>query len=1479
MTHCQRSIRLLLACLFVASALAAAEPGAGGAEALGEPSYPKERVAFRGALYFVATSNTRSAGLWRADETARTAVPFRELGIELNGEVTGLAASNDALLFGLRTAESLELWRTDGTIGGTQRVAALAPPGTLYEPANIPTMTASGGRCYFVVAEKGSSTLWASDGSAPGTVALRAEPAGFRDVVSLGRGVVFTTLKKGMLVVSVSEGTLASTQSLHGVECTTPGKPVVTAGRAWFVCQSRFGTRLQTTDGTERGLRVVPLTTATYGFEMSSIVPVAGGVSFLLGKYDAPNLWFSDGTPEGTTTLLEASDFDGFGSIGAFRNGVVFSARGPAASLWFSDGTRAGTRPLYPGALSSPGALASSFLAAGNRLFFALSTDDTGTEPWVTDGTAGGTRLVRDIFSVTPGAGTGSSLPNEFSEFNGLLVFVANDGLHGRELWRSDGTPDGTWLVANVHVEGSISGRVVDESDARPIAAATVEVYDSNRAGSVPLQTARTAEDGSYSATGLPSSYYYYVRATSPSGHVSEVWPDAVSVDGALAAATPVRVRAGEITPSIDFALHKGGTVRGNVRLTGGGSLSGVGIRVLDGNGRVVSSAASKADGSYESGSGLTTGSYFVQAIGSPSYTDQLFEALPCGVGCDPLKGTAVAVDGTSGRSKVDFTLGVRPTVRGRVVDSYSHKPIEGALIDARSTGKSWATAQADAEGNFVLRAPEGDVTLVASAQDHFRQVYPGVDCTPNCPAGGTVLQLKPGTELSGIDFALLREAMTFTGVATDAGTKLPLPGVRVEAIGDGWGTEAFATTDETGRYELHVLTYSSSIYLIVKPGGGYAGAIQGGSSCSGRCVVSRGTRFVPKGGSVVSGVDFSLERGGVALSGTVVARQSGAPVAGAEVEIYDRLGVPVQAWARPYSSKLVTGSDGRYDSGPILATGTHFVQITTAHGFVRELYSGMPSCDPYRTCSVRDGTPVNVTSSAASVANFQLLRQGVLSGRVYDHATGKGLPGAKVRLCLASFFSRCEEDTLTDVNGHYEAVAIPDGRYTVTASRSTHLARRYGGPICGDCDDEDGLSFDMAPGKRFDDVDFALERPGTMSGRVFDAATGKPIRAATLEIYSPEFSFVRVGAVQSDANGEYRADGLLEGTYFVAARSTDYATSSHAGRACTTWGCGDRELGNAVRVRFGMNTPDVNIPMFVNGTLRIAVVDKATGNPIARASVSIYGDSDSPLNTPTQTDAAGLVSYNVPPGAYRIMVNPEGSAVSFLYPGIVRWAKDFYSGSSVVVSPGKTADVRFEIAGVRIEAVIPPAAVIGAAATIDIRGSGFDAGAAKPKVTFGGVEGIVQSVTAWTLRVTPPAGLSGAVDLVVTNSNGVSATAPSKFHFLSTCVKPSISIRNPVIAIARGDRASLEVTITGGSPPFHVTWTQIINERSSYELSGTRETFEVRPLETTSYGLMVRNACGLGGWMGDPAIRVDVGNPLPLTAPLELTRGHGARP
>jgi ELWxxDGT repeat protein len=80
-----------------------------------------------------------------------------------------------------------------------------------------------------------------------------------------------------------------------------------------------------------------------------------------------------------------------------------------------------------------------------NVVYFHASESGTGSELWRSDGTGGGTYLVKDIRP-----GPESSSPYNVTAFKNNLYLSANDGANGYELWRSDGTTSGTFLLKDI---------------------------------------------------------------------------------------------------------------------------------------------------------------------------------------------------------------------------------------------------------------------------------------------------------------------------------------------------------------------------------------------------------------------------------------------------------------------------------------------------------------------------------------------------------------------------------------------------------------------------------------------------------------------------------------------------------------------------------------------------------------------------------------------------------------------------------------------------------------------------------------------------------------------------------------------------------------------------------------------------------------------------------------------------------------------
>lgn len=87
-------------------------------------------------------------------------------------------------------------------------------------------------------------------------------------------------------------------------------------------------------------------------------------------------------------------------------------------------------------------------------LFFAANDGDHGYELWKTDGTPDGTEMVKDINSTGDGIVVDIDNMLTVESVNGIVFFAANDGTNGVELWKSDGTEAGTVMVKNINPYG-----------------------------------------------------------------------------------------------------------------------------------------------------------------------------------------------------------------------------------------------------------------------------------------------------------------------------------------------------------------------------------------------------------------------------------------------------------------------------------------------------------------------------------------------------------------------------------------------------------------------------------------------------------------------------------------------------------------------------------------------------------------------------------------------------------------------------------------------------------------------------------------------------------------------------------------------------------------------------------------------------------------------------------------------------------------
>ena len=211
-------------------------------------------------------------------------------------------------------------------------------------------------------------------------------------------------------------------------------------GKLFFITTGLYS-QLWQSDGTTDGTTQVTTSNAGLQFGAAELANVNGELFFSADSNDGPmggylrGLWKSDGTPAGTTRVKElGSVYSAWLSILSGIGNRLFFA-GPNSKLWTSDGTDLGTTQS-----GRCHARQVHFTNVGGTAFF-VGNDGTGDlELWKSDGTGNGTLRVQDI---NP---TGSSTPSYLAALGNTVLFAANSGA-GSALWKSDGTGTGTTLV------------------------------------------------------------------------------------------------------------------------------------------------------------------------------------------------------------------------------------------------------------------------------------------------------------------------------------------------------------------------------------------------------------------------------------------------------------------------------------------------------------------------------------------------------------------------------------------------------------------------------------------------------------------------------------------------------------------------------------------------------------------------------------------------------------------------------------------------------------------------------------------------------------------------------------------------------------------------------------------------------------------------------------------------------------------------
>ncbi len=445
--------------------------------------------------------------LWTSDGTAagtREVARLSPTGIERGPE--WLEAAGDRVFFPARDGDrGIELWTSDGTARGTKKVTSLTqlnPWARIDGIFPLNHVVPFAGRFYFAARERslvrlfsvgpsfadvreelnlepggcsagvsgrlvpvggklafsrcvGSAPeLWVTDGRSSGTLSLgplsvfASSPAGFGPIpgssdLVFGRNTqLFRT-----------DGTVANTRPI-----ARPGRwrvDDVARGLLWrgesvwyAFDNGSSGVELWRSDGSPASSRLLlDLAKSRPGFDPAELTPWGAGIAFGSANFTSSALWTSDGSRDGTQELAESVEAECFGldsDLDLARAGerLLLLCRGSSGggALAATDATNGlEVLPLDNGDGSPP-----SFdlmLDAESQAFMVSSRGPFRV--WRSDGTAAGTygllsddQLAFRLLSA--------------KVINDELYFLGFDTEHGTELWKTDGTVDGTLRLSDV---------------------------------------------------------------------------------------------------------------------------------------------------------------------------------------------------------------------------------------------------------------------------------------------------------------------------------------------------------------------------------------------------------------------------------------------------------------------------------------------------------------------------------------------------------------------------------------------------------------------------------------------------------------------------------------------------------------------------------------------------------------------------------------------------------------------------------------------------------------------------------------------------------------------------------------------------------------------------------------------------------------------------------------------------------------------
>lgn len=361
------------------------------------------------------------------------------------------------------------------------------------------------------------------------------------------------------------------------------------------------------------------------------------------------------------------------------------------------------------------------------------------------------------------------------------------------------------------------------------------------------------------------------------------------------------------------------------------------------------------------------------------------------------------------------------------------------------------------------------------------------------------------------------------------------------------------------------------------------------------------------------------------------------------------------------------------------LDAGDYKVFTYNRLGFIDEIYKDTPCA--LGACSFySQGTTVVVTDGATiGGIDFVLSPGGRIAGRVTDAATGAPIAGAEVGIATEDF---AFTTGMTDADGRYVSeTGLSTGTYRARVSRTGYLSELFDDVQCSahnGCEFSFGTPIAVVAGVVTGGVDFALDKGGTISGRVTASDTGNGLPGVNVYIVDSATSEV-VSQAYTEADGRYQSfDGLVTGTYWlrVFAGATGYLDEAYDNiladhRTFIPLGV------TAVPVTVGQETGGIDFVLDRGAVLTGRVTDSSTGQPLRDRVVEAITTTRFPFfNDFGVTDESGVYRIQaLGTGTYRAFVEGDNGYLGEVWRELECYGNDCYTipATPIEVQAGDT--------------------------------------------------------------------------------------------------------------------------------------------------------------------------------------------------------------